>query len=89
MTKEENVERIIIAAVRYSELAERHLADSKWRAATMKAAAAAARRGDKREAQSLKNSVDLRATVVFNYDGVHSDLIRAVKPFKTLKRYSR
>ena len=64
MKKQDQIERLIKAAIRYAGVAERHLAHSEWR------------------------SVDATATVVFDYQGVHQDLVKAVKPFKSLKKYS-
>lgn len=82
MKKEEQIERLIKAAIQCAGVAERHLAHSEWKVKTMRQAAAAARNGDKAEADRLRGSVDAAATVVFDYQGVHQDLVKAVKPFK-------
>lgn len=88
MKKEDQIERLIKASIRYADVAERHLAHSEWRVKTMQKAAASARNGDRAEADRLRRSVDATAIVVFDYQGVHQDLVKAVKPFKSLKKYS-
>jgi hypothetical protein len=80
-----HVTKLIDAAIAYADVAERHLAHEEWKTRTLQEAANLARTGATHEAEQKQGEVDQQATVVFDYEDVHKNLIRAVKPFRVKK----
>lgn len=82
INEEKKMERLIEAAIAYADVAQRHLDYQMGRTKMMQEAAALARSGDREAADRKRREVDRSGPVVFDYQDVHQNLIRAVKPFR-------
>lgn len=82
MSDDYNVQRIIRAAVAYTEVAERHMKHEKEITALLQEGAKLAKNGQHAEAKQKQRLADEKRINVFNYEDVHKELIEACKPFR-------
>lgn len=81
-TRTKKTMRLVLAAIAYAELSERHMAKEEWRTRTLQEAANLARAGDTARARQKEMEVQLTTTQVYDYTDVSKELIAAVKPWR-------
>ena len=83
--KWKKIQRVLKAAIAYSELSERHMAKEEWRTRTLQEAANLAREGDMAGAKQKEGEVRLTCTQIFDYTDVSKELIKSVRPWRRKK----
>lgn len=81
------IQKLIAAAVKYCELAERCHEFQENKTKELQRAANLARNGQQDEAKKILQRQQLSATVVFDFTDAQKNLMRACKPFRKAKTH--